>query len=89
MNELLCSSASGMARAIREKKIASAELMQAHLERIEAVNPRLSAIVQMPAERVMEEARAADAARPWHEHVAIAIARLLEEALGGWQAPPL
>jgi amidase len=60
MNELLCSSASGMARAIREKKISSAELMQAHLERIEAVNPRLNAIVQLPAERVMDEARAAD-----------------------------
>ena len=29
------------------------------------------------------------AAGPWHEHVALAIARRLEEALGGWQAPPL
>jgi Asp-tRNA(Asn)/Glu-tRNA(Gln) amidotransferase A subunit family amidase len=89
MDELLCSSASGMARAIREKKISSAELMQAHLERIEAVNPRLNAIVQLPAERVMAGARAADAAHPWHEDVALAIARLLEEAFGGWQAPPL
>lgn len=60
MNELLCSSAGNMARAIREKKISSAELMQLHLERIEAVNPRLNAIVQLPAERVMDEARAAD-----------------------------
>ncbi len=60
MNELLCSSASGMARAIREKEVSSAELMQAHLERIEAVNPKLNAIVQLPAERVMAEARAAD-----------------------------
>ena len=42
MNELLCSSASGMARAIREKKISSAELMPAHLERIEGGNPRLN-----------------------------------------------
>ena len=62
MNEILRSSAIGMARAIREKKISCAELMQAHLERIEAVNPWLNAIVQLPAERVMEEARAADAA---------------------------
>ncbi len=62
MNEILRSSATGMARSIREKKISCAELMQAHLERIEAVNPRLNAIVQLPAERVMEEARAADAA---------------------------
>ena len=29
------------------------------------------------------------AARPWHEHVVLAIARLLEKALGGWQPPPL
>jgi amidase len=62
MNELLCSAASGMARAIREKKISSAELLQAHVERIETVNSKLNAIVQLPAERVMEEARAADAA---------------------------
>ncbi|MGA8183377.1 MAG: amidase, partial [Terriglobia bacterium] len=62
MNELLCNSAGGMARAMREKKVSSAELMQAHLERIEAVNPKLNAIVQLPAERVMAEARAADAA---------------------------
>jgi amidase len=60
MNELLCNSASGMARAIREKKVSSAELLQAHLERIEAVNSRLNAIVRLPAERVIAEARAAD-----------------------------
>jgi amidase len=29
------------------------------------------------------------AARPWQEHVALAIARRLEEALGGWQNPPI
>jgi amidase len=28
------------------------------------------------------------AARPWHEHVALAIARQLEKTLGGWQQPP-
>ena len=61
MNELLRSSASGMARAIREKKISSTELIQAHLERIEAVNPQLNAIVQLPAERALQQARAADA----------------------------
>jgi Amidase len=61
MNELLCKSAGGMARAILEKKISPAELIQAHLERVEAVNPRLNAIVQLPAERVIAKARAADA----------------------------
>jgi len=29
------------------------------------------------------------AARPWQEHVALAVARRIEEALGGWQAPPI
>ena len=61
MNEILRSSATGMARAIREKKVSSAELIQAQLGRIEAVNPRLNAIVQLLAERVMEAAREADA----------------------------
>ncbi|MGD2056894.1 MAG: amidase [Gammaproteobacteria bacterium] len=27
-------------------------------------------------------------ARPWQEHVALAVASHIEEALGGWQAPP-
>ncbi|TWU34848.1 amidase [Novipirellula artificiosorum] len=27
------------------------------------------------------------AAKPWHDHVAIAVAKLIEEELGGWQAP--
>lgn len=62
MNELLYSSASAMARAIREKKISSSELLRAHLDRIEAVNPKLNAVVQIPAERALEEARQADAA---------------------------
>lgn len=60
MDELLYSSASAMARAIREKMISSAELVRAHLERIEAVNPKLNAVVQIPAARALEEARQAD-----------------------------
>jgi len=28
-------------------------------------------------------------ARPWREDVALAVAQVLEEALGGWQRPPL
>jgi len=28
-------------------------------------------------------------ARPWEEHVTLAVARRLEEALGGWQVPPI
>jgi amidase len=28
-------------------------------------------------------------ARPWHDHVALAAARHLQRALGGWRPPPL
>ncbi len=27
-------------------------------------------------------------AGPWHDHVALAAAAVIERALGGWQAPP-
>ena len=28
-------------------------------------------------------------ARPWHEDVALAVAKHIENVLGGWQPPPL
>jgi amidase len=28
-------------------------------------------------------------ARPWREDVALALARLLQDTLGGWQRPPI
>jgi amidase len=62
MDPLLNSSAVEIAQAIRQKKISSAELMRAHLERIQAVNPQLNALVQIPAARALEEAHRADAA---------------------------
>ena len=62
MDPFLYTSASTMARAIREKTISSSELIRAHLDRIEAVNPRLNAVVQLPRERALGEARQADAA---------------------------
>jgi amidase len=61
-NPILYASAVEMARAVREKEIPSTELVRAHLERIEAVNPALNAVVQIAAERALAEARQADAA---------------------------
>lgn len=61
MNEILRLSASAMARSIRDKKFSSVELIQAHLERIAIVNPRLNAIVQLRAGQALDEARTADA----------------------------
>lgn len=50
------------AEAIRRREISSAELTRLTLERIDRVNPRLNAIVNVLRDTAMEEARAADAA---------------------------
>ena len=49
-----------MARLIRTGQISAREVMAAHLGRIEAVNPRVNAIVTLTAEQAMREASAAD-----------------------------
>lgn len=51
-----------IARAIREREVSATEMLEAHLERIAAVNPTLNAVVQLCAERARTEAAAADAA---------------------------
>jgi len=53
-------SATRMAAAIRAKEVSSEELVQAHLERIAEVNPRLNAVVQSDAEAALRQARRAD-----------------------------
>src|SRR5262245_36613031 len=62
MNELIYGSASALACAIRAKEVSAAEVVQAYIQRIEAVNPQLNAVVQLRAEAAQAEARAADAA---------------------------
>ena len=49
-----------LARLIREKEVSCVEAMEAHLARIEQVNPRVNAIVTLVPERALEGARAAD-----------------------------
>jgi len=61
MDEITSSSAA-MARAIRERRVSSEEVVDACLRRIRAVNPRLNAVVQETADAARGEARAADAA---------------------------
>jgi amidase len=63
MNEVLTYSGLAQARLIRQGEISSAELVNAHLERIAEVNPRLNAVVEVLAETALEGARAADARR--------------------------
>ena len=46
-----------MAKQIREKKISPVELVEAHLAKIERLNPKLNAYVHVERERVLSEAR--------------------------------
>jgi amidase len=62
VNPITLSSASELAAAIRSKKLSSKEIVEAHLERIALVNPKLNAIVQLTAETARKDAAAADAA---------------------------
>jgi amidase len=62
MDELIYASATALARAIRTKQVSALEVVDAYLARIEAVNPRLNAVVQVTAEQARAGARAADSA---------------------------
>ena len=62
MNEIIYASAKSMARAIQNKEVSATELVDAHLARIEEVNPALNAVVMLAAERARAEAAEADAA---------------------------
>ncbi len=62
MDELVFESATSLAKMIREKQVSSEEVVDAHLRRIEEVNPALNAVVVVTAERALSEARAADSA---------------------------
>jgi Asp-tRNA(Asn)/Glu-tRNA(Gln) amidotransferase A subunit family amidase len=61
MNDLTFFSAVTMAEQIRERKLSPVELAEAHLAKIERLNPKLNAFVHVDAERVRHEARAAKA----------------------------
>src|SRR5579883_1280372 len=73
MKDILHGSATQQAKWIREGKISSVELVQAHLDQISRVNPELNAVVALYAEAALRQARAADeavaagaAAGPFH-----------------------
>ncbi|MFE3447886.1 amidase [Nonomuraea sp. NPDC059194] len=62
MTEAHYLTATEMARLVRAREVSAVELLEAHLARIERVNPAVNAIVTLVAERALEEAKAADAA---------------------------
>lgn len=57
----LTTSATKLAAMIREKKISATETVKLHIARIEAVNPKLNAVVAKCYERALSEAAEADA----------------------------
>ena len=54
--------ASTLAEMIRNKEITSVEVVQAHLDRVEAVNPQINGIVTLMGEQALKDAAAADKA---------------------------
>ncbi|WP_431893330.1 amidase [Nonomuraea sp. bgisy101] len=64
MTELHYLTATEMARLLRAREVSAVELLEAHLARVEQVNPAVNAIVTLVAERALDEAKAADAAGP-------------------------
>jgi Asp-tRNA(Asn)/Glu-tRNA(Gln) amidotransferase A subunit family amidase len=62
MPELTFLSAVTMAEQIRRKKLSAVELVEAHLTRIEELNPKLNAYVQVDVEGARWQAREADVA---------------------------
>jgi amidase len=51
-----------LARRMRDKEVSCVEVMEAHLEQIDRVNPRVNAIVTLLPDRALQGAQAADAA---------------------------
>jgi aspartyl-tRNA(Asn)/glutamyl-tRNA(Gln) amidotransferase subunit A len=60
-SDIIYSDATKLAELIRTREVSPIEIVQAHLDRIEAVNQKLNAIVAF-ADNILEAARAAEAA---------------------------
>jgi len=60
MNRLLTRSGLELAAMIRHGEVRSAEVVEAHIQRIEAVNPRLNLVVKDRFDQARKEAREAD-----------------------------
>jgi Asp-tRNA(Asn)/Glu-tRNA(Gln) amidotransferase A subunit family amidase len=58
MSELVFESAASIARMIREKEVSPLEVVRAHIERIEAINPKINAFVATDFDRAIDRARA-------------------------------
>jgi len=102
MHEILSTSATHQARLIRQRSISSTELIEAHLQHIAAVNPRIHAVIEVFADRARAAACAADkalargeAAGPFHgvpftikDSLTLAGAQCTAGTFGRRDAPP-
>lgn len=61
-DEIYYADATDLAKRIADKELSPVEVMQSHLDRIEAVNPLLNAVVDLQGDEAMERARHAEAA---------------------------
>jgi amidase len=61
-NDITMKSASELANAIRSRQLSSKAIVEAHLDQIARVNPKLNAVVQLTADSARKEADEADAA---------------------------
>jgi len=59
-DELVYSSVASISKAIRSGRFTSQEVVKAYLDRIDAINPHINAVVTLVAEKALEEARQAD-----------------------------
>src|SRR5437667_1958339 len=62
MMDIVFSSTTQLAAAIRAGHVSAIEVLEAHLAQIDTHNPALNAIITMDAERAYERARGADEA---------------------------
>ena len=60
MDDLIFASLTDIAAAIRNRDVSATEVLEAHLARIDEVNPTLNAVVQLCADRARAEAAEAD-----------------------------
>src|SRR5258706_4706571 len=60
MRDMIGAPASWLARAIRDGRLSSEEVVRGHLQHIEQVNPRLNAMVWVQNESAIRQAKAAD-----------------------------
>ncbi|MGI8743773.1 MAG: amidase [Bryobacteraceae bacterium] len=59
-SDICFQTATDLVRNLRSKKLSAAEILTAHLNQIERVNPKVNAIVTLVADQAMEQACAAD-----------------------------